>query len=94
VAKSCAVTPASEERGGRPAVLASALSAAVVVIAAVIAVSLLLIAHQMSRQNCIRTAEARYPTVPVSAFVGGTRRDVGPLKVSFAVERARAVAGC
>ena len=59
-----------------------------------IAVALFLMEGSLSKQNCIRKAEAQYPTVPVSAFVSGRRPQTGPLKVSFSKERADAVKAC
>ena len=43
---------------------------------------------------CIEAAEAKYPAVGVSAFVTRDRRDTGPIKLSFAAERQKAVDAC
>ena len=43
---------------------------------------------------CVEKAAAKYPAVPVSAFVGKDKSAVGPLKVSFVRERDRAVSDC
>ena len=63
---------------------------------AAIAVALFMVQGSMSEQNCIRKAEAQWPTVPVSAFAGGEgdRPETGPLKVSFSEEREAAVKAC
>lgn len=47
-----------------------------------------------SERACIERAEAKYPAVAVSAFVTNDKRATGPLKVSFASERAKAVDDC
>ena len=62
-----------------------------VVAAAIAAVSLLWLAGEAHYRSCLAEAEARYPAVPVSAFVG---RQTGPVKVSFVVERAKAIGSC
>ena len=63
---------------------------------AAIAVALFMAQGAMGEQNCIRKAEARFPTVPVSAFEEGGRPGggTGPLKVSFSEEREKAVQAC
>jgi hypothetical protein len=59
-----------------------------------IAVALFSIGSALDTQSCVAKATGRYPTVPVSAFVGASRSATGPLKVSFAAERAKAVESC
>jgi hypothetical protein len=61
---------------------------------AAIAIALFMVQRSMGEQNCIRKAEAQWPTVPVSAFVGNDRSQTGPLKVSFSEEREAAVKAC
>lgn len=45
-------------------------------------------------RSCVEAAEAKFPAVPVSAFVTDDPGEVGPLKVSFVNERAAAVDDC
>ena len=45
----------------------------------------------MRYRSCIARAVAQYPAIPVSAFTG---RVTGPLKVSYASERAAALDDC
>jgi hypothetical protein len=69
--------------------------AAVVAICAIVgAIALWRSASASDERACIERAEARYPAVPVSAFVPRNRGDTGPLRVSFVSERAKAVAAC
>ena len=64
---------------------------AVIVAVALVVISLVWIASEQHYRSCIASAQARYPAVPVSAF---NRTDVGPVKVSFVNERAKAVDDC
>lgn len=66
-----------------------------IVAGAVISVlSLLWIGGSQNYASCVKAAEAKYPAVPVSAFVTEDPGEVGPLKVSFVNERADAVDDC
>jgi hypothetical protein len=56
-----------------------------------LAIPLLWLAGEAHYRSCVEAAEARYPAVSVSAF---NTRDTGPLKLSYAVERGRAVQAC
>ena len=69
-----------------------ALSNALRVIAVVVLLlcALMLVGESRYR-SCIARAEADYPAVPVSAL---NSRVTGPLKVSFATERSRALDDC
>lgn len=62
--------------------------------AIVAAIALLWLASETHYRACIERAETQYPTVPVSAFVTKDKAAVGPLKVSYARERRRALEGC
>lgn len=69
--------------------------AAVVALAAIIAaVALLWIADELHYRACVDHAVAEFPSVPVSAYLQQSRSNVGPLKVSFSAQRARAVNAC
>ena len=71
------------------------VTATVLCLAAVItAVSAWRLASETSERACIERAEAKYPAIPVSAFVTRSRADVGPLKVSYVRERTRAIDDC
>ena len=53
------------------------------------------LASETGERACVERAEARYPTVAVSAYgAPRTRPGSGPLKLSFVAERQRAVADC
>jgi hypothetical protein len=80
--------PGSHGGGRRPIALVVAASAIV------IALSLLWSAAESHYRSCLAKADAKYPAVPVSAFVGRDKQSVGPLKVSFAKERAAAANDC
>lgn len=80
--------PGSSGRGRRPIALAVAASAVV------IALSLLWSAAESHYRSCLAKVEAKYPAVPVSAFVGRDKQSVGPLKASFAKERGTAADAC
>ena len=68
---------------------------AAVAVGAVIAVaSLVWIGGSANYRSCVQAAEAKFPAVPVSAFVTEDPGDVGPLKVSFVAERTSAVEDC
>jgi hypothetical protein len=90
--------PANSQKGGlaveikaigagrlSPARIGGIVAVVVLVLAAILALG------EMRYQTCIQKAEAQFPGVPVSAFNG---RTTGPLKVSFAKERADAVNDC
>ena len=80
---------------GEPVSRTGVLGVVGVVALVAIAIALFLMEGSMSNQNCIRKAEAQFPTVPVSAFVPNRRNpQTGPLKVSFSKERADAVKAC
>ena len=51
------------------------------------------LASETEKRACVEKAQARYPAIPVSAFTRN-RTAVGPLKVSFVAERAKAVSDC
>ena len=59
-----------------------------------IAVALWKGAKATDERACIEAAAAKYPAVGVSAFVTSSRRDTGPIKLSFEKERQRAVDAC
>jgi hypothetical protein len=80
--------PRATQAMSRPSGL---VAIAVVVTVALVVVSLVWIASEQHYRSCIASAQARYPAVPVSAF---NRKDVGPVKVSFVNERAKAVDDC
>lgn len=62
---------------------------------AVIAVaSLVWLGASANYRSCVEAAEAKFPAVPVSAFVTEDPGEVGPLKVSFVNERTAAVDDC
>jgi hypothetical protein len=67
------------------------VAGALVLCAAVLALSGILAVREVGKQTCIEKAEARFPAVPVSAFSG---RQTGPVKVSFIEERQEAVEDC
>jgi hypothetical protein len=52
------------------------------------------LAEATEKRACIEAAAAKYPAVGVSAFVTASRRDTGPIKLSFEKERRRAVDAC
>ena len=56
--------------------------------------SLVWIGGSANYRSCVEAAEAKYPAVPVSAFVTEDPGEVGPLKVSFVNERTDAVDDC
>ncbi len=60
----------------------------------VTAISLWQIASETGERACIEAAQARYPAVPVSAFVTRDRSATGPLKLSYIRERTKAVDAC
>ena len=60
----------------------------------IVAVAVWRLAGETGVRACIEAAEAKYPAVPVSAFVTRDRSATGPLKVSYIRERARAVDAC
>jgi hypothetical protein len=67
----------------------------IIAVAAVIAaVALWRTAGETDQRACIEAAQAKYPPVGVSAFVTSSRRDTGPIKLSFVSERQKAVDAC
>jgi hypothetical protein len=72
-----------------PGPLAWLLGAAV----ALIVIAVVWMAAEAHYRSCVEAAQAEFPGVPVSAFIRDPA-DVGPLKLSFAEERADAVDGC
>jgi hypothetical protein len=58
------------------------------------AVALLWMASEAHYRGCVDRANAAFPAVPVSAYVGTDKTAVGPVKVSFVKERAKALEGC
>ena len=68
---------------------------AVIALAAIVATwALWRTASATDERACIEAASAKYPPVGVSAFVTRDRRDTGPIKLSYVVERQRAVNAC
>ena len=59
-----------------------------------IAVALFQLSSATDRQACIEKAEAKFPALPVTAFLTRDRASVGPLKVSFVKERTAAADKC
>lgn len=74
--------------------LAPLLTLVLAIVGVVIAVALWRLAGETGERACIEAAEAKYPAVPVSAFVTRDRSATGPLKLSFVRERTRAVDAC
>jgi hypothetical protein len=70
------------------------LTAVIAIAAVVAAVALWRTAGETDQRNCIEAAQAKYPPVGVSAFVTGSKRDTGPIKLSFVNERQKAVDAC
>ena len=70
------------------------LTLVIAVASVVIAVALWKSAGATDERACIEAAAAKYPAVGVSAFVTSSRRDTGPIKLSFEKERQRAVDAC
>ena len=62
--------------------------------ALIAAVGLWRLASETGERACIERAQAKFPAVPVSAFVTKDRSATGPLKVSYIVERQKAVSDC
>jgi hypothetical protein len=60
----------------------------------VASVALWRLAAETGERACIERASARFPGVPVSAFVTKDRTATGPLKLSYIEERQAAVAKC
>ena len=67
------------------------LSLALTIMAVVVSVAVFWGTMESHYRSCVMAAEARFPAVPVSAL---TTRATGPLKLSFVVERERAVNSC
>ena len=64
---------------------------AAIVAAATIVICMFWMAGESHFKSCVAKVNAQYPAVPVSAFEG---RATGALKVSFTVERQKAVEDC
>jgi hypothetical protein len=62
--------------------------------ALIAAVGLWRLGSETGERACIERATARFPGVPVSAFVTRDRTATGPLKLSYIEERQKAVAAC
>ena len=60
----------------------------------VAAVGLWRLASETGERACVERAQARFPAVPVSAFVTRDKTATGPLKVSYIEERQKAVSDC
>jgi hypothetical protein len=58
------------------------------------AVALVWMAGEAHYRSCVERANAAFPAVPVSAYVGTDKTAVGPLKVSFVRERTKALGDC
>jgi hypothetical protein len=58
------------------------------------AAALVWMASEAHYRSCVDRASAAFPAVPVSAYVGTDKTAVGPLKVSFVRERAKALDDC
>ena len=82
---------ARSDRTKRLMTLAAALACAAAVVAAV---GLLRLSSETAKRACIESAVAKYPAVPVTAFLTTNRAAVGPQKVSFVRERTLAVNKC
>lgn len=67
------------------------LAIATIATAAIVALSVLWMASESHYRSCVAKVNSKYPAVAVSAFNG---RQTGPLKVSFTLERQRAVGDC
>lgn len=74
--------------GSTARLIAAALA---LLVAGALVVALWRIGDGIRQQGCVAKVQARYPAVPVSAYA---TRGTGPLKLSYAGERARAVAVC
>lgn len=74
--------------------LVPVLTLVIAVSSIAIAVALFKTAGATDERACIEAANAKYPPVGVSAFVGRDRRDTGPIKLSYVTERQRAVDRC
>ncbi|MEA2398136.1 MAG: hypothetical protein QOK25_1692 [Thermoleophilaceae bacterium] len=71
------------------------LLAAVACVAAVVAaVGLLRLSSETAKRACVESAVARYPAVPVTAFLTTSKAAIGPQKLSFVRERTLAVNKC
>ena len=62
--------------------------------ALIAAVGLWRLGSETGERACIERAAARFPGVPVSAFVTKDRNATGPLKLSYDEERRAAVGKC
>ena len=67
---------------------------AAVVAGVIITLSILWLASETHYRGCIEKANAKFPAIPVSAYVVRDKSSVGPLKVSFVDQRTRAVDDC
>lgn len=75
-------------------VVRTVLAVAFCVAAILVAIGLMNLASATDKRACIEKAQAQFPAQPVSAYVSRDKTAVGPLKVSFVAERARAVKKC
>ena len=73
------------QTGSRAVVLTAVATGVILVLLGLLALG------EMRYRSCIARAAAQYPAIPVSAFTG---RATGPLKVSYASERAAALDDC
>jgi hypothetical protein len=83
-----------ENRTGGLVALRTLMALLACVAAVVAAIGLVRLSDEAGTRSCIAKAQARFPAVPVTAFLTRDRAAVGPLKVSFAAERTRAVDKC
>lgn len=70
------------------------VAAAVAAAAVLAALSLLWIADEAHYRGCLEKVSVQYPAVAVSAFVGASKANVGPLKVAYAQQRISGASGC
>ncbi|MEA2374848.1 MAG: hypothetical protein QOD53_1311 [Thermoleophilaceae bacterium] len=82
------------ERANRLSGLKTLVMLVLCVTAILSAVALMGISSAADKRACVEKAQAQYPALPVSAFLTRDKTAVGPLKVSFAAERTRAVKKC
>jgi hypothetical protein len=64
---------------------------AAIAAAVVFAICMIWMAGESHYKSCVAGVNSKFPAVAVSAFNG---RTTGPLKVSFTVERQKAVGDC
>jgi hypothetical protein len=83
-----------ESRSGGLDVLRTLVALLACVAAVVAAIGLFRLSDEAGTRSCIAKAQAKFPAVPVTAFLTRNRTAVGPLKVSYDAERRRAVDKC